>query len=220
MAEERGKLFHGVLDPADRISEVLFGLIMVLISTGTLSVLTAGKAEVRTMIVSALGCNVAWGIIDAGMYLMACLDERGRTLLALQAIHRAHNQAEARRAVADALPPSLADVLTDAEIEPIRRRLAALACPPTRPRLTSQDILGAVAVGAVVALTTLPVVLPFLFFEQVLTALRISNAIAIAMLFLCGYAFARCTGLRPWLTGLLMVAVGALLVAVAVVLGG
>jgi VIT family len=220
MVEERGKLFRGVLDPADRISEVLFGLIMVLISTGTLSVLTAGKAEVRTMIIGALGCNVAWGIIDAGMYLMACLDERGRTLLALQAIHRAGNQAEARRAVADALPPSFAEFLTDAEIEPIRRRLAALAYPPTQPRLTSEDVLGAVAVGAVVALTTLPVVLPFLIFEEVLTALRISNAIAIAMLFLCGYAFARCTGLHPWLTGLLMVAVGALLVAVAIVLGG
>ena len=220
MAEERGKLFHGVLDPADRISEALFGLIMVLISTGTLSVLTAGKAEVRTMIVSALGCNVAWGIIDAGMYLMACLDERGRTLLALQAIHRAGSQAEARRAVADALPPSLADVLTEAEIEPIRRRLVALAYPPTQPRLTSQEILGAVAVAAVVALTTLPVLLPFLFFEQVLTALRISNTIAVAMLFLCGYTFARSTGLRPWPTGLVMVAIGALLVAIAIVLGG
>src|SRR3954452_723537 len=70
-----------LLDPIDRISEVLFGLIMVLTSTGTLSVVTAGRADVKTMILGALGCNLAWGIIDAGIYLMGILDERGRNLL-------------------------------------------------------------------------------------------------------------------------------------------
>ena len=29
------------------------------------------------MILAALGCNLAWGIIDAGLYLMGCLGERG-----------------------------------------------------------------------------------------------------------------------------------------------
>ncbi len=38
MAKSEWKLFYSVLDPIDRISEVLFGLIMVLTSTGTLSV--------------------------------------------------------------------------------------------------------------------------------------------------------------------------------------
>ena len=55
------------LDPIDRVSEILFGLIMVLTSTGTLSVVTAGRADVKTMILGALGCNLAWGIIDAGL---------------------------------------------------------------------------------------------------------------------------------------------------------
>ena len=53
------------LDPIDRVSEVLFGLIMVLTFTGSLSVAEAGHSEVRTMLVGALGCNLAWGIIDA-----------------------------------------------------------------------------------------------------------------------------------------------------------
>ena len=51
-------------------------------------------------------------------------------------------------------------------------------------------------------------------------ALRVSNAVAIIILFICGYAFARNTGLRPWPTGLAMVAVGAFLVGIAIVLGG
>ena len=67
-----------VLDPIDRVSEVLFGLIMVLTFTGSLSVADAGRDDVRTMLIGALGCNVAWGIIDAMLYLMGCLAERGR----------------------------------------------------------------------------------------------------------------------------------------------
>ena len=68
--------------------------------------------------------------------------------------------------------------------------------------------------------STFPVVVPFLFIGEVQPALRLSNAIAIGMLFVCGYAFARGTGLRPWLTGLVMVAIGCAMVGVAVLLGG
>src|SRR6476660_6557415 len=42
MAFEAGKPFGRLLDPIDRISEVLFGLIMVLTSTNTISAATAG----------------------------------------------------------------------------------------------------------------------------------------------------------------------------------
>jgi VIT1/CCC1 family predicted Fe2+/Mn2+ transporter len=81
-------------------------------------------------------------------------------------------------------------------------------------------MLGALCVALVVILSTFPVVLPFLFIDQVGLALRISNAIGIVLLFLCGYAFGRATGLRPWLTGLTMVALGTALVGVAIALGG
>ena len=56
-----------VLDPIERISEVLFGLIMVLTFTGSLSVAEAGREDVRVMLLGALGCNLAWGIIDGGL---------------------------------------------------------------------------------------------------------------------------------------------------------
>ena len=51
-----------VLEPIDRVSEVLFGLIMVLTFTGSLSVAEAGRDDVRTMLIGALGCNLAWRI--------------------------------------------------------------------------------------------------------------------------------------------------------------
>jgi hypothetical protein len=54
----------GVLDPFDRGLELLGGVVMVLTFTSSLSV-SAGEADVRAMLVEPLGCNLAWGIIDA-----------------------------------------------------------------------------------------------------------------------------------------------------------
>ncbi len=59
------------LSPVDRVSGVIFGLIMALTFTGTLSVATADRNEVRSMLIGALGCNTAWGLVDAVMYLLA-----------------------------------------------------------------------------------------------------------------------------------------------------
>lgn len=219
MENRAWKPFPSVLDPIDRISEVLFGLIMVLTSTSTLSVVSAGRPEIRTMIVGALGCNLAWGIIDAGLYVLGCIDERGRGLLTLRAVRRAASPAEARRVIAEALPEPLSR-LPHEHLEPMRQELLRLPEPPQHPGLTKDHALGAVGVCLLVFLSTFPPVIPFLLWGDVQIALRISNAVAIVMLFACGYAYARGTGLRPWTTGLVMVAIGIALVAVAVALGG
>jgi hypothetical protein len=214
------KPLRGPLDPVDRVSEVLFGLIMVLTSTSTLSVATAGRAEIGTMIMAALGCNLAWGIIDAALYLLGCLDERGRNLLMLRAVRRTESPEEARRLMADELPEPLASVLSQSEAVSLRQKLLQLPEPPRGPSLTTDDALRAAAICLWVFASTFPVVVPFLVIGEVQPALRLSNAIAIGMLFVCGYAFARGTGLRPWLTGLVMVAIGCAMVGVAVLLGG
>ena len=89
-----------------------------------------------------------------------------------------------------------------------------------RPRLTGRDWLGALSVCILVILSTFPVVIPFIVFENAQLALRSSNAIAVVSLFFCGFIFARHAGLRPWATGLIMVVVGAALVGIAIALGG
>lgn len=60
------------------MSEVVFGVLMALSFTGALSVATAGREEVRTMMLTALGCNLAWGLTDAVMYLVGTVVERSR----------------------------------------------------------------------------------------------------------------------------------------------
>jgi len=118
------------LDPIDRLSEVLFGLIMVLTFTGSLSVAEAGREDVRTMLVGALGCNLAWGLIDAVFYLMGCLAEKGRDLATFRAVREAGDPEQGQRLLADALPPVVASVLEPAELEAMRLRLLKLPTPP------------------------------------------------------------------------------------------
>src|SRR6188508_3761857 len=116
MAADTVTLTNRVLEPFDRVSEVLFGLIMVLTFTGSLSVADAGRDDVRAMLIGALGCNVAWGIIDAMLYLMGCLADKGQGLMTYLAVRRTTDPQTAQRIIADALPPVVASILEPAEL--------------------------------------------------------------------------------------------------------
>lgn len=209
-----------VLEPIERISEVLFGLIMVLTFTCSFSVAEAGRAQVRTMLLGALGCNLAWGIIDAIMYLMSCLADRARAIATVRAVRNAKVPEKAQSHIAGALSPVLATVVSQSMLEEIRRQVIKLPEPPTHPRLNKRDWVGAAGVFLLVFISTFPVVVPFLFIQRVMLAQRISNAIAIGMLFLTGYAFGRCTGYHPLGVGIAMVIIGGLMVGLTILLGG
>jgi hypothetical protein len=157
-----------VLSPVDRATEVVFGLIMALTFTGGLSVATASQTEVRAMLIGALGCNLAWGMVDAVMFVLANMAERGR----MESLGHPH----------------------------IRR--------------------GAISVFFLVVLSTIPVAFPFLLVDEARLALRISNGVAVVMLFLCGYVLGEHAGGRRWAGGFLMMTVGAVLVWATIALGG
>ena len=209
-----------VLSPVERLSEILFGLIMALTFTGSLSAATAAREEVRTMLIGALGCNIAWGLVDAVMYIMAAVTERSRNLRTLRAVRAAAAADQAREVIRDALPPALGDVVEADTLDRLRAGLMTLPEPPARPWVSGADLKGAFAVFLLVVLATIPVVIPFLFLTETRTALRVSNGVALVMLFACGYSLARYAGLRPVRTGLAMLGVGTVLVLITIALGG
>jgi VIT1/CCC1 family predicted Fe2+/Mn2+ transporter len=209
-----------ILSPVERVSEILFGLIMALTFTGTLSAATAGREEVRTMLIGAIGCNLAWGLVDAVMYLVAIITEQGRKRQIFIAVRADADHARARALIADALPPIVAQISSEQDLETVRTRLAALAEPLDRLGLGADAWRGAVAVFLLVCLSTFPVVVPFMFMQDALLALRISNGIAIVMMFMCGFKLGSYAGRNAWLMGLAMAFLGALLVAITIALGG
>ena len=220
MSEVSDFPFGRVLDPMERISETLFGLIMALTFICSLGIATGTSINIQTMLIGALGCNLAWGIVDGGLYLLARINSRGDKILTLRAIRQAPDPESARRVIADALPPELATILPLEQLELMRQKLQRLPEPTPGPGLTKADWTGALGLCLLSFLSTFPVVIPFLFLSDARLALRVSYAVAIVMLFCCGYVFGIHSGLRPWATGLAMVAVGGALVGVAVALGG
>ena len=209
-----------ILDPIDRVSEILFGLIMALTFTGTLSAATSGREEVRTLLIGMIGCNVAWGLVDAVMFLMTSLTERGHGLLTVRAVHAAASPEAAYRVITSAVPPLLASIMSKEDLEKLRLELLGVRDLPPAPALTRADWLGALAVFLLVFLSTFPLVIPFLVFRDTHLALRTSNLIAIVLLFFTGYFLARHGGHNPWRTGMSMVLVGVVLVAITIALGG
>jgi VIT1/CCC1 family predicted Fe2+/Mn2+ transporter len=82
------------------------------------------------------------------------------------------------------------------------------------------DYGAALGVLLLVFLSTFPVVLPFVFMNDLAQSLRVSNAVAILMLFLTGYTYGKFAGGRPWRVGLVMVVIGIAMVALTIALGG
>jgi len=211
---------HRILDPQERASEVLFGLIMVLTFTGSLSVATSSRDDVREMFLGALGCNLAWGLIDGVMYLTSILVERGRMLALARAVRAGTDPAAARSHVERVLPDGFERLMEPADLDAIVARVRALPELATFPRLTLRDCAGALGVLLLVFFSTLPVVLPFLLIESTWTAMRVSNGIALGMLFWTGYLQAGWGGLRRIPFAMAMVALGVVLVAITIALGG
>ena len=209
-----------LLDPIARMSEILFGLIMVLTFTGTFEVATAGTEDVHMLMVGALGCNLAWGVVDAVMFLISALTERGRNLVTVRGVQAAATPEQARQIISDALPPVVASIMSSQEVDSLRNGLLAMRPLPARPSLNREDGLQAIGIFLLVFLSTFPVVIPFMIFNEAQVALRASNLVAIVMLFGVGFVLARHGGYRPVLTGVSMVVLGVFLVAIAIALGG
>jgi VIT1/CCC1 family predicted Fe2+/Mn2+ transporter len=207
-----------LLDPIDRVCEVVFGVLMALSFTGALSVATAGHQEVRTMMFTALGCNLAWGLVDAAMYLIRTAIERRRKNTLLAQLRTTRDELETHRLITDALPQLFAAIVQPEALDALHQGLLTVREPTVR--LGGRDYAAAFGVFALVVLATFPVVIPFIFISKVMLALRVSNILAIVTLLIGGFALGRYAGGRPWVYGLAMSGIGVALFAIIIALGG
>ncbi|AYN29899.1 MULTISPECIES: VIT1/CCC1 transporter family protein [Buttiauxella] len=210
------------LDPISRHSEILFGLLMVLTFTGCFNAFEAGKAEVKDLLIAGIGCNIAWGIIDAIVYLITTLAERGRLVRLEKKLRQLpEGDSAALEAMRDALPPFLAENCSDAELKSWQTRFKESHSVTMGRMLTWNDLRNCLGVFLLVFLSTFPVLLPFMFLDDTVLALRLSHAIALLMLVLLGRGLARyASSSRPWFIGFIFAAVGTVIVAITIALGG
>jgi len=220
--EQKEQQRVAVLDPVSRLSEVLFGLLMVLTFTTTFSIANGGTSAVKELLVASIGCNIAWGIVDAAVFLIARLVGRARLLQIWKQLKQLPpGSVEGVATLDDALPPGLVKLMTKDERVTLHQRLRDAEMPHDPMAINRQDIQGAVAVFCLVFLATLPPILPFVLMADPLQALRVSNLIAVVMMFAIGRELGKYAGAdQPWQPGVAFAGFGAVLVMVTVLLGG
>jgi VIT1/CCC1 family predicted Fe2+/Mn2+ transporter len=172
------------------------------------------------MFAAALGCNLAWGLVDAVMYLVRTVTDRGRYLTLVRSVREAKDADAGRKIIERSLSQAMAGLVSTAEVEAMRGRILALPSLPPRPKLQGGDLLSALAIFLVVVASTFPVVLPFVFFDDVGIAKNVSRAIALAMLFSGGLALGRYAGYGGLRVGFMMAGLGTALVLAINALGG
>jgi hypothetical protein len=211
-----------VLDPVERLSEILFGLIMAMTFTGSIHAAQAGEEDLHTILVGAIGCNIAWGIVDAVMYVMSELVARGHVRGALRKLRSAASHDQVRDALDDVLPDGVVRAMKPSDYDGLRRWVDAIPEERRHAPMTGRLWRGAIGVFLLVTFSTFPVVIPLFLLRDVSprTALRASHAVALTMLFLIGSALGKRAGMKPWLMGLSLLFIGVVLAAMTIALGG
>ena len=211
------------LAPVDRLAEIIYALLILLTFTlATKAINTA--ADAQQLMLAALGCNIAWGMIDGVMYILTSVFERGRLYRFANLYHQAPNSSAALDAVASELDDTLAPLASEEERKQLYANIVSIVTDekaPPRPGATREDLLGAVAILAIVVLALLPPVVPFLVFQSnALLALRVSNIVSISMLFIVGWHWAKYTGASRLKAGLALMSLGIVMVLISIPLGG
>jgi hypothetical protein len=216
-------MIHRYLDPDESLGELLFGLIMALTVTLGVRLLSPEQlSRPQDLAIALVGCNVAWGIIDAALYLLGSVFVRNQRVHFMRKLRTVPSEARAVQAIREEYgldDPHLAaerdlaafyratlDVLRHARVE--------------RAHLRGKDWLAALMIVFLVAVTAVPGAVPVLLVGNTALALRLANLLQIGLLFAVGYHWARYSGANPWLTGAAIVGFSVALVGVSIALGG
>lgn len=220
----RSSIAEKYLDPATSLGEVLFGLIMTLTFTlgAGLIIEEEGREGARQLLIATIGCNIAWGIIDGALYLAGQLFDRGRLRKLTEIVRGASDDGKAGAMIGGELDGLLGNVTTESERQDLYSRIVRniRSSPAHTTRITRADVMGALASFWLVFIASFPAAVPFLFMDDAMQALRVSNGILVGLLFLTGYRWARYTLGRPWIAGFCFLIGGIAMVLIAIALGG
>ena len=211
------------LDPSDRLSEILFGLIMAMtVASSTKLAAGEGILSARIVIFAVLGCNLAWGGVDGIMYVFSGLLERGR-LSKFVSYVKSNSPEKVAPILESEIENTIFKSLDDEEKKRISTGLlrSISKVQPEKAHITKDDLLGAFASFLLVFTSGFIVVVPFFFLpNNVYLSLRISNIASIIVLFSVGYEWAKYTDRNRIRTGAGMVLIGFVISAVTILLGG
>lgn len=217
------------LDAEDILLEIIFGLLIVMTFTMAFRAVNTYLApedvvqnQVRHMLIAAIGCTIAWGIIDAVITIMTNVADRARSARIIGKITDSMDESSAIDIVAAVLDDEIRPVTSQGVRAELYADIVANARTITlHPQgVRREDVYSAIVVMLAAMTATLPALIPYLFVDNPAWAIRLSNLIAVGMLFGVGYTWAKAMGAKPFKIGLLVAIVGVVIILVAIPLGG
>jgi len=219
MAQPAGKVLESALSPFERGAEIIFGILMAVSVTAAFEITAETGLDVRALMLAALGCNLAWGLIDGVIYLLQVQFERHRVHRMALELRAIQSEDTFRERVAAEVPPLVAQAMTADSFDYLRRAVQGYA--KARPDYWGwRELAAAGLICALVFGSTFPLVLPFMLLEEPQRALQVSKAISVAMLFVLGWKLGRWSGASPFWSGVLLATGGVVLAVVCIALGG
>jgi VIT1/CCC1 family predicted Fe2+/Mn2+ transporter len=209
------------LDPAGLLGEILFGLIMAL---GIIGAVRLGVEDLsnRSMFIAILGCNLAWAVVDGVMFVLVAVFEQGRRQRIGRRIQSGASDEKARQLIHKELGGQLERICSPEALKRFEDDVlqTVRAAGPLKTSLNRGDVLGGIASAFVILVATAPILVPYLVIPVPRNAVRVSEAIAVGLLFFLGVWWGRVVGANPFKVGFGLTLVGGLLVAITIFLGG
>ena len=219
---------YDYLYPHERLIELIYGLVIALAITNSVRLVgMSGTVDIDLMVQTALGAGIAWGIIDALLYLVVIVYERNRYIHVADDLQDSKDEKAALGIIQEDLEDSIIGTLDVEDQERIykdvlgaQRRVGYADKARGASSLGREDYLGAFQVFLAMLVATLVVVVPLLVVKPPHVAVIASNLVALVSLFVVGYLWARHTRINKVKFGLLLAVMGAGIVIITFFLGG
>lgn len=191
---------HTLIDLEEHLDSILFAQCTMLVFTLAVEhAVPPGREAMHELLLASLGYCLGWGLLVGVMHAVQSVNRRGRIARFAEKYRMNPDETRALDAIGRNLDTTIASLATEFMRERLHWQILSNIAlhQPDPVRLRLSDGLGAAARALVVIVATLPVVAPFLWCDTLWTAVRISNLVAIALLFVTSCGWARSTRLHP-----------------------
>ncbi|HNX48448.1 MAG TPA: hypothetical protein PKM11_07820 [Methanomassiliicoccales archaeon] len=219
------------ISPTQAAVEFFYGLLMAMTLSNTLRLALIGSSigdVVFIVSVAIFGCNLAWGIADGAVSVLTSHFQNLYYYRKVKQIKEGADQEAARELAAEVLSEALTEIQEDILDDEARKRMADVAIHAIKRKEIVKPTLGRsqwITAGWCVLLNV-AAALPFIAIYQMAFLLDLNlvtllaNITGAALLFFLGRFLDRRLGDGTGRTGLVMVGLGMLMLAIIVALGG
>ena len=191
------------LSLGDRLSELLYGVIMVSSISGL--VVIAGPPEdsgFYYMLVVLFITIILWGLLDGISYALLSAADRSEREVLLESLGTEADAEKRKDAIAEELDDTLVSRLDEGSrmriVEIIEKGLPRTMKTIKKNKLTSFEKKIVLAAFLLDFLALVILVIPYLIFDRLAIAALISHIIALVMFVIIGYYYAKFAHLNKW----------------------